>query len=819
VRAELPTGRVTLLFTDIEGSTKLIHELGPDGYASALEEHRRTVRDAFRPRGGVEVDTQGDAFFYAFPEATGAVDAAAAAQEALCSGPIRVRMGIHTGAPHVAAEGYVGEDVHKAARIAAAGHGGQVLLSKQTRELTSVQTRDLGEHRLKDFAEPVWIFQLGRERFAPLRTISNTNLPRPASSFVGRERELRDVLSRIRDGARLVTLTGPGGSGKTRLAIEAASELVPDHRNGVFWVGLSTLTEPALVMETIAQTLGIKGDPAEHIAGRDMLLLLDNFEQVVDAAPAVSSLLAACPDLRLIVTSRELLRIKGEVNYPVLPLADPEAVTLFCARSQLQPDDTIAALCRALENLPLAVELAAARTSVLSPAHILERIGQRLDILKGGRDAEERQRTLRATIEWSHDLLTAAERTLFAHLGVFRGGTTLEAAEAIADADIDTLQSLVDKSLVRHTGGRFWMLETIREFALERLADSSESGELAHKHAHHFLALAEEAEPAIFGMEPQSWLDRLEAEHDNLRAALDYFEASRQIQLVYRLAGSLSEFWGIRGHLVEGRRRLERVLPANLERTPARARALDGAAGLAGRSGDTEASRSWAAEALELHRTLEEPWRTAWSLAQLGFVALEDGDLDTGLRLGTEAVRMFRELGDEHNALSASRVMAAAYDDLGHSDKAREVRQDMLRRARALGDRFIEAKALAGTAMLTEVLQGQSANAVAHLAEAYRIHRDVGDRHEITIVLCEFASVLATFGRFDAAARILACAEALREEISAREHWVARLNAETADVIRQQLDESVFDTASEEGRRLTPDEAVDLALQALDSPE
>ena len=387
-----------MLFTDIEGSTKLLHELGAEAYTAALAEHRRLLRDAFARHGGVEVDTQGDAFFYAFPTAPGALTAAGEARDALVSGPIRVRMGLHTGTPHVSAEGYVGEDVHKGARIAAAGHGGQVLLSIETRDFAGIEVTDLGEHRLKDFAEPVWIFQLGQERHPPLKTISNTNLPHPASSFIGRDREVAKVVSLLRDGARLVTRSGPGGSGKTRLAIEAASELVTEHRNGVFWVGLATLTDPALVTLTVGQTLGAKDGLADHVAEREMLLLLDNFEQVIAAAPELSALLSACPNLRMLITSRELLRVQGEVDYPVPPLKRDEAVELFCVRSQLEADDIIAELCRRLDNLPLAVELAAARAGVLSPAQILERLGQRLDMLKGGRDADPRQATLRATI-------------------------------------------------------------------------------------------------------------------------------------------------------------------------------------------------------------------------------------------------------------------------------------------------------------------------------------------------------------------------------------------------------------------------------------
>src|SRR3954463_16280357 len=448
----LPSATVTFVFTDVEGSTRLLHELGAERYAEALGEHRRVLRASFAAEGGVEVDTQGDAFFYAFADARAAAAAASAANTALEPGPIRIRMGLHTGEALLTGEGYVGEDVHLGARIAAAGHGGQVLVSAATRTLLDGGVTDLGEHRLKDFAEPVAIFQLGETRFPPLKTISNTNLPRPASSFVGRERETAEVAELVRRG-RLVTLSGPGGSGKTRLSIEAASELVGELKAGVFWVSLAAVRDQSIVLETIGQTLGAKDALVDHIGERELLLLLDNLEQVVEVAPELASLVEVCPTPPRLVPSRELLRVRGEVGYPVPPLAEPEAVELFYQRSRLEPDETIAELCRRLDDLPLAVELAAARTSVLTPAQILERLAQRLDLLKGGRDADPRQQTLRAAIEWSHDLLTDDEQRLFARLAVFRGGWTLEAAEDVADADLDTLQSLSDKSLVRHTNG------------------------------------------------------------------------------------------------------------------------------------------------------------------------------------------------------------------------------------------------------------------------------------------------------------------------------------------------------------------------------
>jgi predicted ATPase/class 3 adenylate cyclase len=810
VRRDLPSGTVTFLFTDIEGSTKLLHELGAEAYSDALLIHRRILREAFAHHGGVEVDTQGDAFFVAFPTANGALEAAQEAQDALAQGPIRVRMGLHTGTPHLAEEGYVGADVHKGARIAAAGHGGQVLLSKETRELAHapVIVTDLGEHRLKDFEGPVWIFQLGVERFPPLKTISNTNLPDPASSFVGRGKEVEEVVALLRDGARLLTLTGPGGSGKTRLAIEAAAELLPEFKAGVFWVGLAPLRDPALVTETIAQTLGAKDGLAGHIGERELLLLLDNLEQVIEAAPELASLVEVCPNLRLLLTSRELLRVRGEVEYPVLPLALPEAVDLFCARARAQPDETVHDLCRALDNLPLALELAAARASALSPRQILERLSGRLDLLKGGRDADPRQRTLRATIEWSYDLLSEKEKALFARLSVFAGGCTLEAAEQVADSDLDTLQSLVDKSLLRHTDERLWMLETIREFAVERLDDSGEAEEVGRRHAERFLALAEEAWPSLRG-DPGEWLDRLEREHDNLRAALDRLERSSETQRALQLAGALSRFWYMRGYLAEARRVLESALRADERPTAARARALNGAAAMA--VSDLATARLRAEEALALYRSLGDVWGATYSVYMLGMVATEESDWARAQPLFEESLRAFRELGDEHYILLATDALAWTYGELGDLERSRALHEDVLHRARAQSNEGVVALQLDQLAKFA-LDEGLVQEALAMLKESLRISRDLGMRGGITESLCRFADALAFAGRAGTAARLLSRAEALRDEIGGVPSWVAEMNEKTLTIIHRQLDEAAFAEAWEQGRALTVDEAVALAL-------
>jgi predicted ATPase len=811
---KLPSGTVTFLFTDVEGSTKLLRQLGPAEYAEALAEHRRIMRESFRAQGGVEVDTQGDAFFVAFPSAPSALAAAAEAKKGLASGRIRVRMGIHTGTPHLGAEGYVGEDVHLGARIAAAGHGGQILISRETRGLVSVELTDLGEHRLKDFAEPVWIFQLGSEAFPPLKTISNTNLPRLASSFVGREREVAEVVDLFKDGARLVTLSGPGGSGKTRLAIEAASELLPNFKNGTFWVGLAALRDPALVAETIAQMIGAKDGLAEHIGERELLLLADNLEQVIEVAPELATLLERCPNLRVLVTSREILRVRGEVEYAVPPLALSEAVELFCRRSQLRPDKTIAELCERLDSLPLAVELAAARTSVLSPIQIIERLPSRLDLLKGGRDAETRQQTLRATIEWSHDLLDGEEKTLFARLAVFAGGCTLGAAAEVARADLDTLQSLVDKSLVRHSQERFWMLETIREYAGESLTASGEADELRRRHGEHYLALAEEAAPNIRWYSAE-WIERLEREHDNLRAALEQFHASGDGERVQRLAGALGDFWMQGGHVAEARRRLKSALDADGHQTVTRANVLSRLAEIVYRSGDPATSKELDEEALKLYRGFGDKRGIAVSLWGVGMAFIEQGDFEHARRALEESAEILRQLGDSRDVAGITRTLAFAYHSHRDYEHARTLHEANLREIRALGLKEMEAGTLGSLAMIA-FEEGRADHALSLGNESLLAWRDVGSPHGVAQALCHTAQLAILLGKFDAAARLLAWFEAQRDQIGVSEAWVTKMNDQTLSTIRTQLDEAAFVEAWEQGRTLTVDDAFALALDTLE---
>jgi predicted ATPase len=819
MRSDLPAGTVTFCFTDVEGSTRLLHELGAEAYADALAEHRRVIREACAAEGGAEVDTQGDAFFFAFPTAPGALAAASAFTEALSSGPVQVRVGLHTGTPLLTEEGYVGDDVHRAARIAAAGHGGQVLVSSSTAQLVELELRDLGEHRLKDLAAPERIYQVGEADFPPLKSLYRTNLPVPATPFLGRERELREVVDLLaQDDARLLTLTGPGGTGKTRLALQAAAEASDRYPDGVFWVPLAPLRDPALVLSTAAQVLGSKNGLAEHIHDKSMLCLLDNFEQVVEAAPELSALLSACPNLDLLVTSRERLRVQGEQTYPVPPLAASDGEALFATRARavdpaFAPSEAVRELCRRLDELPLAIELAAARTALFSPEQLLERLSQRLDLLKGERDADPRQQTLRATIEWSYDLLAAEEQLLFTRLAVFAGGCTYEAAEQIAGADPDTLQSLLDKSLLRKrdskTGPRYWMLETIREYAGEKLEASGEAEELRRRHAGYFLDLADSIPPDV--RVPAEWSDLMEIEHDNLRAALDHFEAVRASQMALQLAGALARFWSIRGHIPEGVRRLEAALEADERPTSERARALYACAMLQGDAGNLARYRAHADEALALNCALGDRWGTTYSTYLLGMHAADSGDFAKAEPLFDEALRGFRALEADDYVLLALDALAWTYGELGDDKRRRELHEEVLGEARRLGSDVVVALTLFQLAQFAR-RDGRHDDEARMLSESLRTYREFQDADGIATTLGGFGEMLALRGDAPTAAKLVAASQTMRQRIGAGTPWVSAMNETTLAAVREQLDEEAIARAWEEGARMTVDEAVALAL-------
>jgi predicted ATPase len=818
--AELPTGTVTLLFTDIEGSTKLLHELG-DRYADVLAAHRRLLREAFRARGGVEVDTQGDAFFYAFPNAMDAAVAAQQAQRSLAGGPVSVRIGLHAGEPTLADEGYVGIDVHRAARIMSAGHGGQILVSETTCELlgSGVELRDLGEHRLKDIEGSAWIYQIGTDVFPPLKTISNTNLPRPASSFVGRRGELEEVLALLRqESVRLLTLTGPGGSGKTRLAIEAAAELVGEYPNGVFWVGLAALREPALVTETIAQTLGAKDGLAAHIGERELLLLLDNLEQVVEAAPELSALLESCPNLALLTTSRELLRVRGEMEYEVPPLAASEAIALFCERARSKPSAEVGELCARLDNLPLAVELAAARVKALSPAQILQRLSQRLDLLKGGRDADPRQQTLRATIDWSYELCSAEEQMLFRRLGVFAGGCTLEAAEDVADADLETLQSLVEKSLLRHSSERFWMLETLREYALERLAQSGELEASKRRHADFVLNLAAQVETSL-GSDADV-RKSFASEEDNFRAALEWAEHAGETDSQLELISRSWPFWWYRGHSGEGLRWVDSALARSEgERSGRRVNVLAAGAMFAYRHGELGMLKRYAEESLGTARTLSDTRNMIWPLILRGIYASEVGNYDDATSFYEEAIAIAREAGNRKLVGIANNnlgVVAQQQGDFPRAVRLFKEALDISRELRTPDEAALETLNLA----LSLYQTGRLGEAAETAKDGFALAHEVENLTALAWGFVLLGALACRQGRAEAAApRLLGAAEALADRVGedvVGDPLILELIETTAKKLVGALGENGYAAAHTEGKAMSLDQAVEYALASID---
>jgi predicted ATPase/class 3 adenylate cyclase len=810
MRADLPAGTVTFLFTDVEGSTKLLHELGAEAYAERLAEHRRVVRQACSARAGIEVDTQGDAFFVAFPTPQGALEAAQAINEELASGRIALRIGLHTGTPLLTEEGYVGEDVHFAARVAASAHGGQVVLSQATRALLDEHHPlvELGEHRLKDIPEPVAIYQLGEGQFPPLKTISNTNLPRPASSFVGRERELSGVLARIEGGARLLTLTGPGGSGKTRLALEAAAALVPEYKAGVFWVGLASLRDPALVAETIAQTLGAKEGLVEHIGERELLLLLDNLEQVIEAAPELSSLLQGCRNLTLLVTSRELLRVQGEIEYPVLPLADAEAVSLFCERAQTGATEEIAELCRRLDNLPLAIELAAARAKALSPAQLLERLSQRLDLLKGGRDTDARQQTLRATIAWSYELLSADEQRLFWRLSVFAGGCTLEAAEEVAAADLDTLQSLVEKSLLRLTNERYWMLETIREYAAERLEQAGEAPKVRRRRAMFFADRGVEAGAGLKGPEQEAWLQRVEAERDNLLVSLGELDPVHDAARMFRFAG-YGVYFFLRGglrHLLDA---LEEALRYSDADSDDRLKATYVAAACAMALGRLDTASELAPDLLAQARRSAEREDLSRALDVNVSVAIELNRTDEARAFLDESLSLARDLGNPVRLADAFNKAATLTLNAGEWEAAITACEEALALRADLPDSHVglTLTSLAfGLAMKNEHWEALDA-----CEESLELQSHLADAVGVACVLVPIAYITVSSDPAGAGAVIRAAAELARTHGYAFDRFEQSVYDQTSDLVAELIGRDVRDTPL---RGVNLESAVELGRQA-----
>ena len=730
---DLPTGTVTFLFTDVEGSTKLLHSLGAEAYAEALAEHRRVIRDACAAGGGVEVDTQGDAFFFAFPTAPGALGAAAALTESLAPGPIHVRVGLHTGTPLVTDEGYVGDDVHRAARIAAVGHGGQVLVAASTATLVGLDDlNDLGEHRFKDLVAPERVYQVGDDVFPPLKSLYRSNLPRAANPLVGRKKELADVLQALLDGSRAVTITGPGGVGKTRFALAVAGEAVDAFSDGVWFVPLASLRDPALVLPTVADVIGADGDVARHIGDGAHLLFLDNLEHVVDAAPALAQLAADCPHVRLLVTSREAMRIAIEREYPLSPLPESPSVELFRQRVDAVAPGveieyaTAVEICDRLDRLPLALELAAARCKALSPEQILERLSESLDLLRGGRDADPRQQTLRATIEWSYGLLSDEEQRVFRVLSVFRGGCTLEAAESVCDADLDTLQSLVEKSLLRFRTDRYWMLETIRAFARERVTEAGEADESRHRHARYFLDRLVQAHRERLGPRRPEVLEWYGAEIDNLRAMLDNLVAEAPTEAA-SATHKLWMFWKSLSALSEAAPRLEALLELEQLTDDLRAQTLANLAEIHEYVGNLDASWAVAEEAL----ALAEPGTEARGLALLILSSREilQGRVDEGIRLAQDAVEEAAE-EDVRIANAVRSDFALVLVSAGRREEGRALLTEAIAEAQT-NDLSANERNNTGRLGFIDVLDADYESARRTLANAVGHTRTIGDAWEL----------------------------------------------------------------------------------------
>ncbi|HTS21196.1 MAG TPA: tetratricopeptide repeat protein [Casimicrobiaceae bacterium] len=911
-RPGLPTGTITFLLTDIEGSVRL-WETQRAAMERALVRHDKILRGAIEAHGGHLVKSTGDGALAAFSIATDAVRACLAAQRGLSAqawdgASIKSRMALHSGAAEQRDGDYYGPALNRAARLMAAGHGGQILLSLSTAELVrdhlppNVTLRDMGERRLKDLIRPERVFQLtGAELhadFPPLKTLDArpNNLPAQPTPLIGREDAVRAIKEHLsRSPLRLLTLSGPGGTGKTRLALQAAAELVDEFEHGVFFVPLAALSDPDLVLPAIAQTFDVReaaGQPLRDQLGgylreKEMLLVLDNFEQVVDAAPSVSHLLSAAPRLKALVTSREVLRLSGEADFPVRPLSLPEskplpplevlaqygAVALFVERAAaVKPGFTVtnenapavAEICHRLDGLPLAIELAAAHVRVLPPQRMLGELNHRLSFLMGGaRDLPARQKTLRSTIDWSHDLLTTDEQKLFRRLAVFAGGCALEAVDSVCNAGeelrvLETVESLVAKSLVSETEARgesrFAMLETIREYALERLVAAGEDEQTREQHVRYFVRLAEDANARLISAEQAVSLRRLEGDYENLRAALERDLAIAGSSAGLRLCTALDRFWERRGYLSEGRQWCARVLSRvdTGDRAAERGNVLNAAGGLALAQGDLSAARTHFNESLAIRRKLNDRRGIAGSLGNLGIVAFEQGDLATGRMLVEESLGIMRELGDrlgiankltslghlafrEENysaawalhqedlsirrELADQRGIAVSLTWLGivahyraEYPAAKAFMEESMALYRELGDRGGVATALENLAAVAFAVRDFAA-AQALGRQSLSIHAELGEKVGIRAALDGLAAVAADSGDPLRAARVWGATERLLDEIGAPRYVQDQRDYDRrVAALRAALGEAAFDQAWRLGCSLTLEEAIAFAL-------
>jgi predicted ATPase/class 3 adenylate cyclase len=873
--AERPTGTVTFLFTDVEGSTAR-WERHSAWMAAAHARHEAILREAIAAHGGWAYKQIGDAFQAAFQTAPAALAAAVAAQQALAGeswgepGPLRVRMALHSGTAEERADDYVGPLLNRVARLLVAGHGGQILLTAAAYELVrdhlpaAVELRDLGERRLKDLARPEHIWEAWEPSaprdFPPLKTLDwrPNNLPRQPTALIGRERETAAIAALLRrPDVGLVTVTGPGGAGKTRMALQIAADVLDDFPAGVWFVDLAPIRDPALALGAVAAVLDIREVPGQPLLatliaalqGRRLLLLLDNFEQVSAAAPAVGQLLAGAPDLTVLVTSRVPLRLRGEREVAAPPLAVPrpplpalaqlgqyEAVRLFVERAvTVKPDfavtnanaPAVAEICARLDGLPLAIELAAARVRLLSPEALLGRLSSRLTVLTGGAaDLPARQHTLRSTIAWSYDLLDAAEQQLFRRLAVFRGGRSLEAIEAVCNAAgdlqidlLDGVDSLITKSLLRQQAGaggeqRFVMLETIHEFAAEALDLSGEGAAVRAAHLAFFLGLAEEAEPALRGPTPMPALARLDEEHDNLRAALDWAGATGRLAEALRLAGALGYYWLVQGHFREGRERLTALLAAGrgLGAEPS-AKALLWLAPLTWRGGAYAAGEALLQESLTLYRSLGDERGAGRVLTEIGDIFLETGILDRGHEFLAQGLALGREAGDELGIARALNDLGELARSRGDYPTARSLYEESLLHAREVGDKWSLFAPLLNIAVVADRPRA-TGPAAAYLAEALQLCLEMKDKRAASACLgVGFADLALEQARPKRAARLLGASDALLaslgipwEATDGRDHRALIMTAQT------QLGTTAYAAAYAAGQAMSLEEAVAYAL-------
>jgi len=813
--AELPSGTITFLFTDIEGSSHL-WEQHPLAMRAALARHDALLREVVEAWGGHIFKTVGDAVCAVFAAAHAAVLAAVAAQRALATtdwgvvGSLKVRMALYTGTAELREGDYFGIVLNRLSRLLYAGYGGQVLVSATTQQLigpylpSDIHLRDLGERNLKDLASAERLYQLLipglPDEFPPLRTLEArpNNLPTALSSLIGREADLQTISSLVtRPGVRLLTLTGPGGSGKTRLALQLAADLLNDQEDGVFFVALATAHDGSSLVSTIAQAVGVKegaeGDLLAslklHLRDREMILVLDNFEQIVAAAPLLSELLAADRRLKMIVTSRAALQIYGENEYAVPPLALPKgdlplaelahypAITLFVARAcnvranfQLTTENAAAVveICQRLDGLPLAIELAAARSKMFGPAALLARLDNRLALLTSqSRDLPARQRSLRGAIDWSYDLLAEEERTLFAHLSIFVGGCTAAmAAEVCGEAaSFEGIESLLNQSLLRQMGAedepRFTMLETLREYGREKLAERGEVVGLARQHALAYLRLAEAAEPELRGAEQASWLTRLEAEHDNLRAAFAYLSEQGEHELSLKMAASLWRFWYLRGYISEGNHWLHSALLGNDTPTLVRAQALNGLGVMAFEQGNFAEAKTQFSASLAIRQQLDDQRGVALSLNNLGSVAVYERDYEQAISYYEESLSLRRGLDDQWGVASSLTNLGIVQATHRNYERAMALLSEGLTICREIHDDFGTAYALLNIAKIA-VCCGNYGEAHTALYEGIGIFQKLDDSGSLILCIKAFANLAIRQGKVERAVRLLAAALALR---------------------------------------------------------